>query len=114
MAEYVRAFTMAESAQEADALARSILQARLVAEVHIAGPVRSLRWWEDLLEEVQEWEVTMTTNRDLLPLVEEHLRRKFSMDDRFKLVATSLTYGSREKLLWIDSQTIQPPNKPAS
>ncbi|WP_329426911.1 divalent-cation tolerance protein CutA [Streptosporangium sp. NBC_01495] len=96
MAEYVRAFTTAESAQEADTLARSILEARLAAEVHIAGPIRLLRWWEDLVEETQEWELTMTTTRERLPALEKHVSKNLHPDGRPKLVSISLTYRDYE------------------
>ncbi|GII01764.1 divalent cation tolerance protein CutA [Planobispora takensis] len=91
MAEYVRAFTTAESEQEAVALARSILQARLAAEVRIAGPIRSLRWWKDLVEEVQEWELTMTTTRELLPALEEHLNENPHLGGQYKITSIEIS-----------------------
>ena len=52
-----------DSAEEAERLGRSIVGARLAACVQIVGPIRSLYWWQDKIDEAQEWQLQYLLRR---------------------------------------------------
>ena len=61
MADYAQVLTTVDSAEEAERLARSITTARLAACVQIIGPIRSVYWWRDKVEDAQEWQLLIKT-----------------------------------------------------
>ena len=61
MADYAQVLTTVDSAEEAERLGRSITGARLAACVQIVGPIRSLYWWQDKLDDAQEWLLLIKT-----------------------------------------------------
>jgi periplasmic divalent cation tolerance protein len=58
MSEYMQVLTTVDTTEEAEMLERSITGARLAACVQIVGPIRSLYWWQDKLDDAQEWLLT--------------------------------------------------------
>ena len=69
--------TTTDSADEAERLARVLVDARLAACVQIAGPVRSVFRWEGALSVEPEWQLWIKTDADRVDdltarLVAEH------------------------------------------
>ncbi len=56
-------------------IGRALLEKRLIACIQISGPITSMYWWKDVLEDTQEWVGTMKTTEELYPRVEVELRR---------------------------------------
>ena len=59
MANYMQVITTVDSEEAAEQLARGITGARLAACVQIVGPVKSLYWWQDQLEDAREWQLVI-------------------------------------------------------
>ncbi len=55
-------------------IGRSLLAKRLVACIQIVGPVKSIYWWKDKVEEAEEWLGIMKTRKSLYARVEEEIR----------------------------------------
>ena len=66
MTEYMQVLTTVDSTEEAERLGRSITGARLAACVQIVGPIRSLYWWQDKLDDAQEWLLLIKTTSERL------------------------------------------------
>ncbi|MBO3752677.1 divalent-cation tolerance protein CutA [Streptosporangiaceae bacterium NEAU-GS5] len=75
MTDPVQVFTAMESEADAVAFARSVVEARLVADAQVIGPVRRFRLWtDDSLEEIHEWQVVMTTTTEALSTLQDHIQ----------------------------------------
>ena len=70
MTEYMQVLTTVASTEEAERLGRSITGARLAACVQIVGPIRSLFWWQDKLDDAQEWLLLIKTTTERLDELE--------------------------------------------
>jgi periplasmic divalent cation tolerance protein len=104
MTGYMQVLTTVDSTEEAERLARSITGARLAACVQIVGPIRSLFWWQDQIDDAQEWLLVIKTTTERLPELEEHIKANHSYDTP-EITATEIPWGSREYLDWISAET---------
>lgn len=106
MTEYMQVLTTVDSTEEAERLGRSITGARLAACVQIVGPIRSLYWWQDKLDDAQEWLLLIKTTSDRLNELEQHIKANHSYDTP-EITATQIPWGSAEYLSWISAETRQ-------
>ena len=106
MTEYMQVLTTVESPDEAERLGRSITGARLAACVQIVGPIRSLYWWQDKLDDAQEWLLLIKTTSERLNELEQHIKANHSYDTP-EITATQIPWGSAEYLSWISAETRQ-------
>jgi periplasmic divalent cation tolerance protein len=104
MAEYVQVLTTVDSADAAIRLARSITEARLAACVQIAGPIRSVYWWQESIEDAQEWQLLIKSTVEKFPALETHIKINHSYDTP-EIIALDVVAGSREYLNWISDET---------
>jgi periplasmic divalent cation tolerance protein len=104
MTEYMQVLTTIDSTEEAERLGRSITGARLAACVQIVGPIRSLYWWQDKLDDAQEWLLLIKTTSERLPELEQHIKENHSYDTP-EITATPIPWGSAEYLSWISAET---------
>jgi len=102
-AEYVFVHTVTESQGNAEALARSVIQAGLAATVQVVGPVSTVTRWESAIEEAQEWQLRITTAAKCLPALEQHIGENHSHSIP-EIVVTAIIGGSAAYLSWISSQ----------
>ena len=106
MTDYVQLLTTVDSAEDAERLGRSVVSARLAACVQIVGPIRSLYWWEDKVDDAQEWQLLAKTTSECLPKLERHIKANHSYDTP-EIIATPITWGSQEYLGWVSAETRQ-------
>ena len=104
MADYAQVLTTVDSTEEAERLARSITTARLAACVQIVGPIRSLYWWQDKLDDAQEWLLLIKTTTEASIELEQHIKANHSYDTP-EITATQIPWGSAEYLSWISAET---------
>ena len=97
MTGYMQVATTVDSAGEAERLGRSITGARLAACVQIVGPIRSLYWWQDKLDDAQEWLLFIKTTAERLDELERHIKENHSYDTP-EITATEIPWGSAEYL----------------
>lgn len=96
------------SAEEAELVARTLLQEQLAACVNIVQGVRSLYRWKGAIEDSQEWLLIIKTRRDLVPGISEALRRVHTYEIP-EVVAIPVVDGLAEYLEWIDRETVVAP-----
>jgi len=104
MIKYMQVLTTVDSSDEAERLARSITSARLAACVQIVGPIRSLYWWREKIDDAQEWLLLIKTTTERLMELEQHIKANHSYDTP-EITATEIPWGSREYLDWISAET---------
>lgn len=107
MADYLTLLTTTDSVEEAAALAKSAVTARLAACAQVDGPITSTYWWQGDVESAKEWRVLYKTTAERYPAVEAHIKSEHSYDVP-EVIVGEIPAGSRQYLDWITEETRQP------
>lgn len=100
---YCIVLTTTANPQQAETLARQIVQARLGACVQIQS-IRSFYRWEEQLCDEAEWQLSIKTRQVRYAALEQFLRTHHPYDTP-EIVQIPLTAGSGDYLRWIDAGT---------
>jgi periplasmic divalent cation tolerance protein len=91
------------SAEEADKVARSLVDARLAACVNIVPRIRSIYRWKGEVESGEEWLLIVKSRRSLFPLLREEIRKAHSYEVP-ETIALSVVDGSPDYLQWMEGE----------
>ncbi|MFD5427433.1 divalent-cation tolerance protein CutA [Streptomyces sp. NPDC127084] len=100
--------TTTGSAEQAEALARGAVEARLAACAQVSGPVASVYHWQGAVETGQEWQILFKTTEDHYDALEAHLKERHAYETP-EIIATPVVRGSAAYLEWIAAETATPP-----
>ncbi|MBC7825881.1 MAG: divalent-cation tolerance protein CutA [Candidatus Parcubacteria bacterium] len=90
------------SRQEADAIAESLIQAKLAACVNLL-PVFSIYTWQGAIHRDEEWQLLIKSERSRFDELEAKIRELHSYDVP-EIIALPIVAGSQPYLQWISSQ----------
>jgi periplasmic divalent cation tolerance protein len=105
--EYLQVTTTTESGEQARAMARSVVEARLAACVQVLGPIDSTYWWNGEIETVQEWMCLMKTTVTRFVTLAAHIKERHTYETP-EITATPISHGGQDYLDWISSETKDP------
>lgn len=88
----------------AESLAKTLVEARLVACVNILAPCLSVFRWKGAVAQGQEVPMLMKTTADRYPALEAALREKHPYDLP-EIIALPVTQGYAAYLGWVASET---------
>lgn len=108
MTDKVVAFSTCSTQDEAVAIARRLLEARLAACVSISQPVRSLYHWQGAVQDDAEFMLVIKSRRDLVPQLAAALRAAHSYTTP-ELVVLPILDGLPDYLSWLDAELAPPP-----
>ncbi len=91
---------------EARAIGRALVEARLAACVNILDPMASLYWWEGEVREGRETVLIAKTTAELVAALTEKVRALHSYDCPC-IVALPIEGGNSAFLEWIGAQTVR-------
>lgn len=111
MSNFLQITTAAGSREEAERLARTLVERRLAGCVQIVGPVRSVFRWQGAVEQADEWLCLIKTTREQFPAVEVAIRELHSYECP-EVIATTIEAGSEAYLKWLADQ-VDPPSPTA-
>ncbi len=107
MNEFIQVTTAIDSKEGAQKIARMLVERRLAACVHVAGPITSTYWWQGRIEIEEEWTCAAKTQKELFRNVEEAIREMHPYEEP-EIVALPIIAGSQSYLDWIATETKQP------
>ena len=90
--------------EEAEKIARLLLDRRKVACVNIVPGVQSLFWWQGKLDSAQEILLIAKTRTSLVPQVVDLVRSAHSYAVP-EIIALPIVAGNQDYLEWIDQET---------
>jgi periplasmic divalent cation tolerance protein len=98
----------ASSRQEAETIARALVESRLAACVNISDGVRSLFWWQGAIECQEEVLMLVKSRSDLLPAIINVVKglHTYTVPE---VVALPILAGSSDYLAWVDESLRQIP-----
>jgi periplasmic divalent cation tolerance protein len=91
------------SAEEAERLARSLVDRRLAACVTVISPARSFYRWKGAVADSAEWLLMIKTSRPLFPQLRAALESSHSYELP-EILALPVIEGSPSYLAWIDGE----------
>jgi len=103
MTDKIVVFTTCGSAEEAAAVARRLVEARVAACVTVIPGARSFYRWKGALEESGEWLLIIKSRSDLFERLRSELVAVHSYEVP-ELLALPVAQGSSEYLAWLDGE----------
>ena len=102
MSSFIIVITTAKSREEALKIVRCLLNERLIACANLVGPISSLFWWENKIDEASEILVFMKSSENLFKRLAERVKEIHSYQVP-ELIALPIIRGSRSYLDWMNS-----------
>lgn len=106
MTDKMIAFTTCPSREEAERIARSLLEKRLAACVAIHAPQTSIYRWQGAVETAEEWGLSIKTSRALFTQLEEAVAGLHSYQVP-ELLCIPVIAGSGPYLEWMEKELEQ-------
>ncbi|MDO8786187.1 MAG: divalent-cation tolerance protein CutA [Syntrophales bacterium] len=103
---YIQVVTTTEKKEDAEKIAKTIVEKRLAGCVQIVGPIRSVYWWKGSIETAEEWQCLMKTRKDLYGKVEKAVKAIHPYETP-EIIAIPIVEGSREYLGWLREELIR-------
>ena len=97
---FLQVVTTTGSQEEAQRIARSLVEQRLAACVQIHASVQSVYRWEGAVQSATEWLCTIKTSRAKFAATRDAIQNLHSYDVP-EIVATEIVDGSEPYLAWI-------------
>lgn len=101
---FTQVSTTIDSREAADALARSAVEARVAACGQIVGPISSTYWWEDKVENAEEWLILFKTPDDRADALQAHILAHHSYDVP-EVIRTPIAGGNPAYMQWLTTET---------
>ena len=100
MGEYLQVVTTTEKREDAEKIARVLVEARLAACAQLIGPITSTYWWKERIETAEEWLCMMKTDQRLYTEVVGRLKAIHPYETP-EIVAMPIVAGSDDYLKWL-------------
>jgi periplasmic divalent cation tolerance protein len=101
-------FSTAPTREEAQEIARELVERKVAACVNVMGPITSTYWWQGKVDISEEWLLLIKTEASQFEAVRDGIKELHSYEVP-ECVAVEITEGSPEYLKWIaDSLDVQP------
>ena len=101
MTDKIVVFSTCGSEEEAERLARGLLEARVAVCVNIVAPVKSFYRWKGAIEQAAEWLLIIKTARGHFDAVSAALTSAHSYELP-EILALPVVAGSPNYLAWLD------------
>ena len=104
MTEYIQVITTTNTEEEARKIQRLLVEERAAACVQIIGPISSLYWWEDKIEEAREWICLAKAKTKDYQTIESLIKENhpYSVPE---ILAIPVSTGNKDYLAWISEVT---------
>ena len=99
---YILVMITTSSREEAEKIAITLLEKKLIACANIFGPVSSRFWWQGKIDKAEEYVVFMKTEEALFEEVAKHVKRLHSYEIP-EIIALPITKGFKPYLEWISN-----------
>ncbi len=101
MNTYMQVTTTTETMEQAEKIARHLVETKLAACVQITGPIKSIYRWKGKVETTDEWLCLIKTRAILYSKVEAAIKKLHSYETP-EIIALPIVKGSKEYLNWLD------------
>ena len=103
MTDKIVVFSTAASAEEAEKIARRLVEARLAACVNVIREIRSFYRWQGKTEDAAEWLLVIKSSREHFDALRAAVEKLHSYDVP-EVIALPVVDGARNYLNWMDGE----------
>jgi len=103
MGEYIQVFTATEKREDAEGIAKALVEKRLAGCIQIVGPIVSTYWWKGKVETAEEWLCLIKSRRSLYEELERAIRKMHPCETP-EIIAMPIVAGSRTYLEWLANE----------
>jgi periplasmic divalent cation tolerance protein len=103
MPDYIQVTTTTATRDEAEIIARALVEERLAACAQLVGPITSIYRWEGKIEISEEWKCMAKSRAELFEPIAAAIRRLHPYQVP-EIVAVPLAAGSESYLRWLDGE----------
>ncbi len=103
MEQFIQVMTTTESKEDAEKIARTLVEEKLAGCIQILGPLVSTYRWEGAVEQGEEWLCSIKTSKELFPAVETAIKELHPYEVP-EIIALPIVVGSAEYLGWLGGQ----------
>jgi periplasmic divalent cation tolerance protein len=104
MTDYIQVLTTTEHREDAERIARLLVEQRLAACVQVTGPITSTYRWQGQIETAGEWQCWAKTRRGLFAEIEQAIRQSHPYEVP-EILAIPILDGSADYLAWVERET---------
>jgi periplasmic divalent cation tolerance protein len=109
MTDKIVVLSTCASREEAQRVARGLVEKRLAACVNVISGIQSVYHWKDAIEEEEEVLLVIKTNRALLEDLQSEIQRLHSYEVP-EVIALSVVDGSERYLAWMNRELAHKPS----
>ena len=102
MSHHIVVITTTSTKREAIKIVRRLLEERLIACANVIGPVSSLFWWKDKIDEATEFLVLMKSSKKLFDKLLERVKAIHSYEVP-EIIALPILKGLPSYLSWLEA-----------
>ena len=103
MTDKIVVLSTASSSEEAEKIARNLVDARLAACVNVVPGMRSFYRWKGSIEDAAEWLLVIKSSRERFDALRTELEKLHSYEVP-EVIALSVIDGSQNYLNWMDGE----------
>jgi periplasmic divalent cation tolerance protein len=107
MEEFIQVTTTTAKKEDAERIARTLVEARLAACVQILGPITSIYRWKGKIETEEEWLCLIKSSRSRYGAIEEMILSLHPYETP-EIVASEIIAGSSGYLGWLKDSLTMP------
>ncbi len=101
--DHIQVFTTTEKKEDAENIARALIDKKLAGCVQIVGPVVSTYRWKGKIERAEEWLCFIKTREDLYGEIEKAVKAIHPYEVP-EIIAVPVAGGSIDYMKWLDSE----------
>lgn len=105
--EFIQVFTTTGKRQDAERIAKALIDRKLAACVQIMGPVESTYRWQGRIEKSSEWFCFIKSTRDLFAELEKAIKEEHPYEVP-EIISVPISGGSPDYLQWLKGQVEKP------
>ncbi len=106
ISDYIQIFTTVEKRDDAEKIAKIVIEKRLAGCVQILGPIKSTYWWKGNIESAEECLCIMKSKKNLYKEIEMTIKENHPYETP-EIVAVPIIAGYEGYLKWLDSEVKQ-------
>lgn len=103
MTEYIQVFTTTDTKENARQIAKRVVEKNLAACAQIIGPISSIFWWKNNINEEEEWLIIIKSKKNLYDDL-EHAIMKVHKYEIPEILAVPVLAGAKSYLEWLDGE----------
>ncbi|MBE0478046.1 divalent-cation tolerance protein CutA [Candidatus Aerophobetes bacterium] len=101
--EYIQVITTCEKKEDAEQIAKNLIEKRLAGCIQILGPILSTYWWKGSVERAEEWLCFIKSKKSCFADIEKTIK-KIHPYEIPEIIALPIVQGSKDYLTWLGGE----------